>query len=1287
MVTIKKKSWLNKNSIFTKIFVPVIIIMLIQAGIINMFLSFSGTIGALENNALDVLAKNVQTRGINLEHLMVNYWSNIGHLERAVKESIEAYLTANELAISDLLGDTQREAALLHELAYSLIDTLRITSATGVYMYFLDAYGFNDTVHNLNGLYFRSLSPLAQRGQAASLANLMQLRGPVEIARANNIPLDSLWEEMFTFDPQYEAIWRGFANPQLAFAQFPDAVSHDLSYWNGPHVLHPWSPRDANWQVSYTRPVIVNGVPVAIIGTDMQLSQMERHFPSRDLDNFHESGYMLVRFSASDRHNPYFISDIFQIAGGFLNRLFVGRQTMTLTQTQREDVYTATEHLESYLVIHPLRLYNTHTPFADEQWALVAVSTARSLFEMSRSVNNAVFASTILSVAAGGVVLLFVIKNFTKPIGLIIKKIEQSDGTSLLTDSNTYEIDLLCHTINEMVERRKKAETQTLEERQRYLLALENSADTFMEYDLQNNVLSVYYFTEEQQTPSVTTVPNLSQVVAAGQFMHPDDVSTHEGPFSGGTLSVHECRIQPQFLPHLDSSVLDDGYFWVHIKMRYIIEADGNFSKVIGTVREITKEKLAEQDALETIRRDVTTGFYSGSYGMQMLEGITNSAFTLIGVINFNEMEMAYGRIFGGIYMAEFAHKLSLLLDEGDFAVRLGNDTFLLHLQNNTKKPAIRKAFDSLYCGEKTDIAVGLDIRRVSAANVEQLKPLPVNVHLDLSAKENLNEVVLELFERSLHIGSSVNILIAAIGRLFELGRVIVMACDGNFSTLQVSHQWCAEGVVPVSSEIKKVPAQSFHSIKESLCADGTLVYKNRANAINPLLETILCLTPENTVTFCCEIYENAVSAGRILFVSNDGDEKTWSDSDRFTLQTITKIIATYLSADKLRSASKAKSLFLSRVSHEIRTPMNAIIGLTNIALTLDPNSEHDYERMRGNLRKIYTSANYMLGLINDVLEMSRVESGRHIQIDERPFNLYDLVNSVDDLMRFPIEEQGLRFDVVNRIQNNRVVGDEYRLKQVIINLLGNANKFTKTGGTVMFVVEELEEPDEKLARRYTFTVKDTGVGIPLDRQTTIFNPFEQVESTVSPGSMQGTGLGLAISRSIISAMKSKIELQSELGAGSAFSFTICLQLDDSGGEAKSSQDTALDYDFTGKRLLVVDDIDINIEITSFILEEYGFLVDTATNGQEALDKFFAAEIGHYDAILMDIQMPVMDGITATKEIRKSLRKDSHNIPILAITANAFDEDLKKSIESGMDGHINKPIQEEELLAILKKFV
>jgi CheY-like chemotaxis protein len=317
------------------------------------------------------------------------------------------------------------------------------------------------------------------------------------------------------------------------------------------------------------------------------------------------------------------------------------------------------------------------------------------------------------------------------------------------------------------------------------------------------------------------------------------------------------------------------------------------------------------------------------------------------------------------------------------------------------------------------------------------------------------------------------------------------------------------------------------------------------------------------------------------------------------------------------------------------------------------------------------------------VLDMSRIESGKMLQIEEKPFSVSKFIECIEAVVRFAIESDGIEFEIVENYTHDCIIGDNFRLTQVLINLLGNANKFTKAGGKITFTIEELPcLKDHK--SNFMFSVKDTGIGIPIENQTTIFMPFEQASTEFN---QQGTGLGLAISEHIITSMNSTIELISEKDEGAEFKFTLELALCTTEEANKQKNNAISETIFSNKNALIVDDIDINLEIATYVLESVGMKTETARNGEQAIQKFTSSPNNFYSLILMDVQMPIMDGITAANEIRKSKRRDASTIPIIALTANAFDEDLRKTAESGMNHHINKPINNEELIRLIAKIL
>ena len=388
--------------------------------------------------------------------------------------------------------------------------------------------------------------------------------------------------------------------------------------------------------------------------------------------------------------------------------------------------------------------------------------------------------------------------------------------------------------------------------------------------------------------------------------------------------------------------------------------------------------------------------------------------------------------------------------------------------------------------------------------------------------------------------------------------------------------------------------------------------------------------------------------------------------------------------------ANKAKSRFLSNMSHDIRTPMNAITGFANLAQT----NIDDKSLVKDYLNKIQSASKHLLNLINDILDMSRIESGK-VQLEESEVCLRDLIGDVDNLIRPMAEDKHIRFQIVNEIVNNYVYCDNLRLNQVLINLLGNAVKFTPEGGEITFHIhQEMVAPEGYGV--YIFRVKDSGIGIGKEFQKSIFQAFEREKSTENSG-IQGTGLGLSITKNIVNLMGGKILVESEVGQGAEFIVKVVFMLQDvdeaamSEHEAKLSQQGKVDENqkelFTGKKLLLVEDNVLNREIARKLLEAQGFIVAEATNGKEAVEMVAAAHNGEYAVVLMDIQMPVMDGYQATKAIRDLNNRILANVPIVAMTANAFGEERKNAFVCGMNGYITKPIDIDVLFETLKQII
>ena len=389
--------------------------------------------------------------------------------------------------------------------------------------------------------------------------------------------------------------------------------------------------------------------------------------------------------------------------------------------------------------------------------------------------------------------------------------------------------------------------------------------------------------------------------------------------------------------------------------------------------------------------------------------------------------------------------------------------------------------------------------------------------------------------------------------------------------------------------------------------------------------------------------------------------------------------------AEALQSAeraSKAKTDFLSNMSHDIRTPMNAIIGIT----TLMKNELHETEKLAEHLGKLESSSQLLLGIINDILDMSRIESGK-TPLSIEKMNLPQQLSQLDGMIRQQAGQRSQTFTVETHVQHENVLADPNRLNQVLMNILSNAVKYTPTGGHIRFEVEEL--PRNEHYARYRFIVQDDGIGMSEGFQKTLFDPFTREEKS-GTNKVQGTGLGMAITKSIVDLMGGSISVESAPGRGTRFEVVLEFPIDAEADHAQKVQALPEEAEETsplsGMRFLCAEDNAINAEILEMLLEAKGASCTICPNGQEIVDAFASVKPGEYDMILMDVQMPVMDGLEPTRRIRNGENPLGRSIPILAMTANAFLEDMQKSKEAGMDEHLSKPMDITALEHTVKRF-
>ena len=382
---------------------------------------------------------------------------------------------------------------------------------------------------------------------------------------------------------------------------------------------------------------------------------------------------------------------------------------------------------------------------------------------------------------------------------------------------------------------------------------------------------------------------------------------------------------------------------------------------------------------------------------------------------------------------------------------------------------------------------------------------------------------------------------------------------------------------------------------------------------------------------------------------------------------------------ERVRRANSAKSEFLSHMSHDLRTPINGILGM----LAIQEKSEDDPERQRDCRRKIRVSTEHLLSLVNDVLQVSRLESGRPAAVEE-PFDLHQTLEDCLTILSPQAEERGIRLELeASGLRHSRVIGNPLQFKQILMNVIDNALKYNRPHGSVFIRVEETAFQNGTMSCR--FVIEDTGIGIGEDFQAHIFEPFTQ-EHQDARTNYSGVGLGMSIVKKLVDQMKGTVAVSSQVGKGSVVQITLPVRVDEAWHGAAVEEEPDIQSNVAGMHILLVEDNEINCEIVEYILMEAGAEVVTANDGKAAVDAFAASASGTFDCVLMDLMMPVMSGYEASRVIRGLDRPDAASVPIIALSANTFEEDVALAKDAGMNDHLAKPVDIRKMLQIISRF-
>ena len=1292
----------KKKSLWNIFLIPILIIVFVQGAVPFLTLIFSGIRSNMENAVIGLDSHTVENRKVVLENDMIEQWSSVYKESDSLSSALTKVLSNHQMDMQGFMGSGKVQEEYLETVFYDMVEVLQYNSTSGIFLV-LGNDGDTDSEGEYKGFWVRDSDP---QTKTASRTDLLMERGSKVLSQNMSISLDTSWHTDFRFQGNGKrAADDFFYQPYITAENYVDSHTsmENLGYWSKPFILEDFY-MDNHKMITYSVPLVYDKIVYGVLGIEVGVNDLAKYFPVKDLDSNLNAGFALVVDHGNGNYEGIAGEGALYDAVSRDGRDFVLEE---LEQGALRLAQGATVGKQKiYGFVSNLELYSRNVPYEDTQWALCGFVTEDSVYGLISDVYERILGAILGSALMAVILVYFLVQYATEPVYHLVESVRGGvKGIHGFQESGIQELDELHKVIENLTDTQMQTENQLLEEKERYRIAVESSQDAFFTYKCKEKLLEIVNSKGNDGVWDCGKHPEFLD----NDSIHPADKAklVNAVKSSDGVLDV-DFRLQ-----HANGE-----FQWVNLSGSITFDENKERSRVVGCIHNVHQHKLLEQAQKRKQIYDSITSFYRLGSGLEVVETLCRDdpegVLVLLEIQQFSKIDERYGLIFGDIILEQFAGLLAKRFQEdglnGGIYIRAGADQMLVWLPVCTTGPIVRsvqgleKEFGaltdekhlslSLKCGiavtgSRNSLSEALEQTKTALTAArhgkqeimfyEELSTVEKACAVDVAFAEvaslerlkemTLSSIALNLFDRDGDTSVVLDILALKLQEKYHLTDIVITHFNGEYMVNNLLYCWKTwekkdgwDGMVHCSEK----QYQHFVETQEmqQLLTSGESIWKE------PLIQPFA--SGRNDIVF--HMTDNGQYSGSIVFRDIDQDVLEKKEECK-CLEEISAIIQNRLNLERHDLSAKAKSDFLARMSHEIRTPMNGIIGMTEIALK-DGQTE---ERRIDCLRKIEYSSEYLLGLINDILDMSKIESGKMRLIEEK-CNLMEMIQGLRPLLEAKLNENNIQYIADIQLKNHWFMADSLRLNQVLVNLLGNALKYSRPDGHVWLTVRETEE--EKGFSNLYFQVRDDGIGIAPEKQQLIFRQFEQADNSEN-ARKQGTGLGLAISRRIVRMMDSDIKLESEPGKGSSFSFNVKLQ--PVSGEKTTVTSQPEEISFPGKRILVVEDNELNMEIICTILENYGIKTEQAVNGKEAVRRMEESVPGYYDMIFMDIMMPEMDGLEATRTIRNLDREDCKKIPIYAMSANAFDEDVKRSLASGMNGHLSKPVNLQVLEKTLQK--
>ena len=1071
---------IKKKKLSTVFAAALAVIFILQSLIFLFSVRLSGIVKDIDAHAVEELTIQSEKSNYFIELEMLKKWADIDSAVDKANTVMGELLKEWDAGIGDIFTDNGLKNAYIDRMAAELLTTLRTNTVNGAFIVLCNSADIpSETDYgDYAGVYFKDADAYSNPGD---YSDIVMDRGSSALSSKYRIPMDMKWSSSFVYSKKTKGKMDFFFKPVTAAHSKPGAFPVGYGYWEAVTSLKNDSNYYGQTHFCYSVPLIYAGQVYGVIGISVDKSRINDMFPEKAVSDEAHGGFAIVTYTSAE--NGKLRAEVSAAFGSTLRKSVTEGSMLTLEKCDDPgSLYTIKSALvsgeEAYCALKDLDLYSIYSPFYNTKWAILHISGKSELYgaskELKKKMNTVIFWSVIISVAAA----VIISRLLAAPIKILCTDAKSASEITPSPERNSpiKELAELSSALHRFSSERNRAVIDLKAERERYLIALQTSRSFLFEYDCFEDIFTIYRFNRNDtqfENGRHHSYRNFRSLIIEGKVCPEEDIPTMLKFLDGEKEGTMKIRIFRK----------DGSIGWNLVKSKNIYDNDGRLARIVASSSDISKDVIEEQRRRDAERRDKISGFFKQEYGELLVEKaiLENNHPYCIALISMTAADRYIGS-FGAYSYDAVIEELGILLKRyfkpADIVWRVGYNKFAVYIPQHSNEELCCECeqfldyMNNIYYAENGVIAchVGMSqndaetpmkeamLNAEKAARAAELphypnvvyyynalsdaETMPYNEPSRLNYAEEINSgfavtdnvvsYAINMLEKMKQLETAMHLIFCKMGHILKLRRIAWFEVNQDYFTLRAEVKWSEFGAEPVREYSLRL-AKSEMNILSGLFLnnDSAKIDKEFYVSSNSIMELMTEFRGDGEA-YLYPIFDKNLLIGFMAFADDEndkGDKAVWDIVDE-----IAKIVGAFILKSRTSIESRAKSDFLSRMSHEIRTPMNALMGMTAIAL----DEKELAQSTRDCLEKIDVSSRYLLSLINDILDMSRIESGK-MTVENVCFSLEDTIKKIDAIMRTPVEAKGIYLKVEKNISDPNVMGDPLTLDQVIVNILGNA--------------------------------------------------------------------------------------------------------------------------------------------------------------------------------------------------------------------------------------------------------